>query len=225
MVNPQIYGAGVKRQAKVLSKERGHPAPTKRDKADAAKVRAKLLDLAPAFGALLDYLKRQATAFAALGLPFRWTLADGFEALQDSRMIRKSKTSYWIPGLPKQITYSANDPTEAIDAEYQAREIGANYIHSFDALFHGLSSAWRGVAGRQASLWHMTPSGCSLIRVDLEAGDQGRGRGGVYDRLAGSAWGRLGAPARSLRATRAPGGVGGRMAAWRRGGVTKAATT
>jgi hypothetical protein len=135
LVNPQIYGAGAKRQAKILAAERGHALPTAADKADVRKVRAAVEKLAPAFVTLRDWLKCQAASFSDLGVPFSWTLGDGFKVLQDSRIIKESKAYYCIPGVATQVRYCARDPTEEIDPNKQQMQIAANYIHSFDAYF------------------------------------------------------------------------------------------
>lgn len=140
LVIPQIYGAGPAKQARILTeylRKPGRARPAVDDdeiKRRVASVRGALLECAPAFRLVSRWLRRCAQLFSDKGAPFAWTLPDGFEVLQDSRVIDDSRSAaFYLPH--GKVSYTCRRPTQTVDERAQGRQVAANYVHSLDGAY------------------------------------------------------------------------------------------
>jgi hypothetical protein len=133
--NPQIYGAGLLLQTDRLAELTGRSADDKQVRREAAKIRAAIFRLAPAFHTLSAWLRAVAALCSAHNLPLRWTHRDGFEVLQDSRRLAKGRDRFYLPGHKRSIDYGTKEPTDIIDTHAQERQVAANYVHSCDGMY------------------------------------------------------------------------------------------
>jgi hypothetical protein len=133
--NPQIYGAGLLLQTDKLAELTGRSADDKQVRREAAKIRAAIFRLAPAFQTLSAWLRAVAALCSAHNLPLRWTHRDGFEVLQDSRRLVKGRDRFYLPGHKRSIDYGTKEPTDIIDTHAQERQVAANYVHSCDGMY------------------------------------------------------------------------------------------
>jgi hypothetical protein len=133
--NPQIYGAGLNHQVKTLALLLERPQNDKTVRKHARTIREAIFRLAPGFRILSAWLRGCAALAAAQNLPLRWTHADGFEILQDSRRLVKGRDRFYLPGHERSIDYGTKKPTDVIDTHAQERAIAANYVHSCDGAY------------------------------------------------------------------------------------------
>src|ERR1019366_4667601 len=64
-----------------------------------------------------------------------WEHDDGFTVLMDSRVVKKTKVKFWIPGRTGVLNYVERVPTKKINGRSQKTEISPSYIQSFDARY------------------------------------------------------------------------------------------
>lgn len=135
LTNPQIYGAGLKRQQRILARLLGRSVDDD-IKGQARAVRAAVEALAPSFKRISMWLKQCAKLAAERGESITWTLPDGFVCLQDSReTTTEFKARFYLPGRSRELEYTRTQPKETISAEDQARQIAPNYVHSLDGAY------------------------------------------------------------------------------------------
>lgn len=133
LTNPQIYGAGVKKQCRILAEELIADWRDETIKQRVRRVRNAVKQLAPAFVTVARWLKRCARLFSERDEPFHWTLPDGFVVLQDSRVTDEDRVRFSLPGYNRQVEYVRKHATRQIDGEAQRKQVAANYVHSLDA--------------------------------------------------------------------------------------------
>lgn len=136
VIMPMLYGAGEETSAEGLAEER-KTRRTKRQEQDAGRIRDAAKQLAPRAFALLDWFGAVAEAHNAADMPVRWTTPSGFQAIQDYRVVDRSRDR---PGSKVQIIVNGERRnirkqifTDRLKTWQQGISMPSSIVHSLDA--------------------------------------------------------------------------------------------